>query len=274
MLYISPNINGLIPGIAPDRQREAQHYAEGAWNEYRDKVESLTAELHKRQAELETTREEIEKLTQTAPIAQQQADDYKALAKGNYVATHDYLAKEQTAIEQTQELAAQKSHADELKAGIEEQQHDIDTTTATFRKDQLDDLDKAQQQLTQTKDEETKADVHQELTRLTAPVSGTVQQLAVHTVGGVVTTAQSLMEIVPDDTLEVEANVSNKDIGFVNPGQTAMVKIDIFPYTRYGYLTGIITKVSNDATQDKKLGLVFQARISLPTNKMKIENKR
>jgi len=100
-----------------------------------------------------------------------------------------------------------------------------------------------------------------------------VQQLNVHTVGGVVTTAQALMEIVPDDTLDVEANISNKDIGFVNPGQHAIVKIETFPYTRYGYLEGTVTKVSNDAIQDKKLGLVFTARVSIPSNKFRVENK-
>jgi hemolysin D len=115
--------------------------------------------------------------------------------------------------------------------------------------------------------------VREQLMHLTAPVSGTVQQLNVHTVGGVVSTAQALMEIVPDDTLEVDANVSNKDIGFVNAGQTAIVKIETFPYTHYGYLTGTVVKVSNDATQDKKLGLVFETRIRLPGNRFKVENK-
>ena len=108
--------------------------------------------------------------------------------------------------------------------------------------------------------------------RLTAPVAGTVQQLNVHTVGGVVTTAQSLMEIVPDDTLEVEAQVRNQDIGFVNPGQKAMIKIETFPYTRYGYLTGKVLTVSNDAVQDKKAGLVFPAKIQLPTRRFKVDN--
>ena len=71
----------------------------------------------------------------------------------------------------------------------------------------------------------------------------------------------------------MDANVSNKDIGFVNAGQTAIVKIATFPYTQYGYLTGTVTKVSNDATQDKKLGLVFATRIKIPTNKFRVENK-
>ncbi|MDR3426317.1 MAG: HlyD family efflux transporter periplasmic adaptor subunit [Silvimonas sp.] len=100
-----------------------------------------------------------------------------------------------------------------------------------------------------------------------------MQQLNVHTVGGVVQTAQWLMEIVPDDTLEVEASVDNKDIGFVDAGQEAIIKIETFPYTRYDYLTGTVIKVSNDASQDKKLGLVYPARITLPSSRIHVDNK-
>jgi hemolysin D len=109
--------------------------------------------------------------------------------------------------------------------------------------------------------------------QIKAPVTGVVQQLNVHTVGGVVASAQAIMEVVPDDTLEVGANISNKDIGFVNPGQQAIVKIATFPYTRYGYLSGHVIKVSKDATQDKKLGPVFLARIQIPSNRFRIASK-
>jgi len=262
-----------VPGAAPERQAETQNFATGTWREYRLKLASLTAELRKRRAELATIREEITKLSQTAPIARRQADDYKDLAQGSYVAPHDYLDKEKAAIEQTQELAAQKSHSRELEAAIDEQEHDIDTTAATFRREQWDALNKADQDAEQGQDEQIKADARRGLMQLNAPVGGIVQQLNVHTVGGVVASSQNLMEIVPDDTLEVEANVSNKDIGFVNPGQDAIVKIATFPYTRYGYLTGKVIKVSNDATQDKKLGPVFPARIRIPSNRFKVESK-
>lgn len=91
-----------------------------------------------------------------------------------------------------------------------------------------------------------------------------MQQLAVHTVGGVVTPAQALLAVVPsEDTLEVEATVLNKDIGFVRPGQRASVKVESFPYTRYGYLEGVVQSVSHDAAQDEHLGLVFPARVRL-----------
>ncbi len=80
---------------------------------------------------------------------------------------------------------------------------------------------------------------------LRAPVAGTVQQLAVYTVEGVVTQAKPLMEIVPDNTLEVEAKESNKDIGFVRPGQSAAIKLETFSFTRYGFLHGTVRLVSN-----------------------------
>ena len=109
-----------------------------------------------------------------------------------------------------------------------------------------------------------KTQQRERLMQLRAPVAGTVQQLAIHTEGGVVTPAQVLMAVVPSgDTLEVEATVLNKDIGFVRPGQKVTIKIESFPYTRYGYLTGSVHSVSHDAAQDEKLGLVFPARVRL-----------
>jgi hemolysin D len=267
-----PQVARVI-GASPDRQADAQSLAEGTFREYRQKVSALRAELQKREAELDTTREEILKLRETAPLARKQADDYKELAQGKFVASHDYLDKERMAIEETHNLAAQESRARELTAGIEEQRRDIEATMAAFRREQWETLNKADEDAAQGQNEVTKADARQGLMQLKSPVAGVVQQLNVHTVGGVVTSAQTLMEIVPDDTLEVEAQVSNKDIGFVNPGQSAVVKIVTFPYTRYGYLTGTVVKVSNAATPDKKLGLVFLARIRIPSNRFKVESK-
>jgi hemolysin D len=262
-----------VPDAPEDRQKQTQDSADGFYNEYRAKVASLEAELFKRQAELATTNAEINKLAKTAPLARQQADSYKELAAGNYVARSDYLDKEQSAIAQTEELPAQISHSHELEAAIEEQKKDIQTTTATFRREHVEEMGKAQALLSQASNDQTKAEVRQALMRLTAPVAGTVQQLTVHTVGGVVTTAQPVLEIVPDDSLEVEARLENKDIGFVEVGQTAIVKIDAFPYTRFGYMTGKVDDVSNDAVSDKRNGLYFVVRIKLPSRQFRVEHK-
>ncbi|WP_233873954.1 HlyD family type I secretion periplasmic adaptor subunit [Paraburkholderia adhaesiva] len=262
-----------VEGAAADRMQDAQHQAEGAWLAYRDQYDSAHAELLKRQAELDSTRAEIVKLEQTAPLARQQADAYRALVGDKYVARTDYLDKEQGALDKENELTAQRAHAKELAAGIAEQRSDLEATASKFRHDQLDELEKDTQQATQSRDDETKAHTRQALLSLTAPVAGTVQQLAVHTLGGVVTTAQTLMEVVPDDALEVEARLQNRDVGFVEVGQRVAVKIEAFPYTRYGYLDGTVVEVSNDAVQDKKLGLTFPVRIRLNTNRIRVDNR-
>jgi hemolysin D len=122
-----------------------------------------------------------------------------------------------------------------------------------------------------------------------------VQQLAVHTIGGVVTPGQALLTVVPlDSHLEIEAMVSNRDIGFVHAGQAAEVKVDTFNFTRYGLLHGEVLNVSQDAiTRDKPqekssdtpLGrdaasseprgqeMNYAARVSLERTKMQVDEK-
>lgn len=268
-----PPTLAIVQGADATEQREAQRFADGLFAEFRDRQASAQADLLKREAELQSTRHQIEKLRATAPLARQQAEDYKGLIERKYVAKTEYLDKEQSALQQEHELDVQSSHAHELEAAIGGQRSALASITSQFRREQLDALDKAKQQLSQNRDDETKANTREGLMSLRAPVAGTVQQLVVHTLGGVVTTAQTLMEVVPDDAMEVEANIENKDIGFVHAGQEATVKVEAFPYTRYGFLLGTVKSVSNNAVQDKKGGLSFVAHIRLPTNRMRVEQQ-
>ena len=86
--------------------------------------------------------------------------------------------------------------------------------------------------------------------------------------------ADTLMVVVPVDAApEVEAMILNKDIGFVNPGQDAEVKVETFPFTKYGTIDGTITQVSSDAIQDEKLGLIYSTRVKLARDTIRVENK-
>ncbi|MDI2590618.1 HlyD family type I secretion periplasmic adaptor subunit [Pseudomonas sp. 681] len=253
-----------VPDATPDRQRDTQRFAESAFYEHRSKVTGLRSQLQKRLQELQTTQHKISSLQQTLPMTRAEEDDYQTLLQQSYVPRHAYLEKVQARIQQEQELAGQQSYAKELQATIQEQRDDIDTAIAQFRREQLDALNQAQQQLTQDQGDETKSRQRQSQTHLTAPVAGTVQELAVHTVGGVVTPAQALLVIVPDDAgLEIEAQILNRDIGFVRPGQDAEIKLDAFPYTHYGTIAGKVMSISQDAVKDDKLGLVYPVRIQL-----------
>ena len=171
-----------------------------------------------------------------------QAEAYKELLDKQYVARVQYLDIEQKRAAKMNEFTAALSAAE------------------TRVKSQAQELAKA----------ETRVDQQ----HLTAPIDGMVQQLAVHTVGGVVTPAQQLMVVAPEEgSLEVEANLENKDIGFVNENQDAEIKIDAFPFTRYGTIDGKVVSLSKDAVQIDKVGLVYTARVLLNHTTIQIENK-
>jgi hemolysin D len=121
-----------------------------------------------------------------------------------------------------------------------------------------------------------------------------VQQLAIHTIGGVVTPAQTLLAIVPSDSkMEIEAMVDNQDIGFVHSGQDVEIKVDTFDFTRFGLLHGKVVNLSQDAIAREGDGRsanatspkandgrgdgpgqqpAFAARISLDRTQMQIED--
>jgi hemolysin D len=114
------------------------------------------------------------------------------------------------------------------------------------------------------RDEVTKAMRRQVLEKIVAPTDGTVQQLAVHTVGGVVEPARPLMAIVPArDAMEVEAHVLNKDVGFVHEGQLVAIKVEAFPFSRFGTVPGRVISISHDSIPDNRLGPTYLARIEL-----------
>jgi hemolysin D len=98
--------------------------------------------------------------------------------------------------------------------------------------------------------------------QITAPVRGTVSQLFVHTIGGVVTPAEKLAHIVPADSPPViKALVLNKDVGFVASGMDASIKVDTFNFQKYGLIEGTVLQISNNSIEDKNLGLVYDAYV-------------
>lgn len=109
-----------------------------------------------------------------------------------------------------------------------------------------------------------KAILREQRMRLVSPVDGVVLQLAVHTIGEVVQTGEQTMIVVPDDVgLEVEAMLLNRDKGFVARGQAAAVKLEAFPFTKYGTIEGTVQLVSSDSVELEGRGLVFPTRVSL-----------
>ena len=106
-----------------------------------------------------------------------------------------------------------------------------------------------------------------------APVDGTILSLATKTVGGVVSAAQPVDEVVPEGTkLVVDATVQNKDIGFIQVGQPVVIKVDTYSFQRYGYLKGVVKSISPDAINDEKQGLVYKMKVEIEGNETSKNN--
>ncbi len=196
------------------------------------------------------------------------------MVEKGYITGHATQDKTRERIEQERDLATQRARLTEAKSALNES---IQAKTA-YRAETLRLLnDRNAQAATkhqQLNTDQSKATLRERLTQLTAPVAGTVQQLAIHTAGGVVTSAQPLMIIVPDEaSVTAEVTLDNKDIGFVFAGQAAEIKLETFPYTKYGTVPATVKFVTPDGLQDEKRGSIFPATLTLAANQMNIDGK-
>ena len=260
-----------IPQATPQQQASAQTWLQGQYLELKAALEQSDAEIAQRAAEIQAAQAWVAKLQESLPITRQLVADYKRLLDKAIVGKHAFLEREQQRLDQERELAIQQARVLELKAAKLEAERRRQGVLAQTRRAMLDLQHEAEQRAAGLVQELAKAEQRDRLTRLTAPVDGTVQQLAIHTSGGVVTEAQPLMVIVPSDQpVEVEAMLQNKDIGFVHPGQEVEIKVETFTFTKYGVIHGTVLSISNDAIDDEKLGLVYSARIRLRESRIQV----
>ncbi|MBE7420715.1 MAG: HlyD family type I secretion periplasmic adaptor subunit [Ideonella sp.] len=245
------------------------------WSDIAAKRARLEAEAQRRAAELVTHQQQLAKLDATAPLVRQREADVKSLADQGFIAGHAGQDRTRERIEIERDIATQAARIAEAQAAFAESRQAGSAYVAETRRALNDRAAQGRVKLAQLTQELLKTERRQTLTHLTAPVAGTVQQLAIHTAGGVVTEAQPLMVIVPDGgAVTAEVVVENKDIGFVRAGQEAAVKLETFNFTRYGTVPAKVTWVTADAVNDDKRGAIFPATLELLARDIEVDGKR
>lgn len=243
-------------------------------DEIHAELRRLDAELAVNQSNYQAGTRQISSQQQLWNNIQKRLQAKRKLAKTQAIAQVELLEQEREWLNADAELGRLNGQQAILLAQRQTMTENRHRYLAEKRRDYREKLNKVDEIIAQLKQESIKVSERQRLQTLRAPVDGIVQQLAVHTLGGVVTAAQQLMIIVPEQTeLELDTLVLNKDIGFVLPGQQIEAKVDSFPYTRYGTLEGTVKHVSRDAIEDPKLGLVFPARITLKNDTLIVDGK-
>jgi hemolysin D len=257
-------IHAIETGVRPKMQalsnlQEENHIvlSEGKWLAEQTHVESQFDDFRAKLGRIDA---DIERWQKALPLEEKTASDYRELWKNHDVSQHALIEKERALLD--------------LQGELSDAKHQHDALVAETKRVAYDEMAEGQKLAEGFRQDAIRTEVQGHLLTLAAPVDGTVQQLTVHTVGGVVAPAQALMEIVPDDnTIEIQAFLSSKDIGFVREGQTAQVKIDAFDYVKYGTIQGKILQISKDAIQDEKMGLVYSTRVLLSQSEILAEGR-
>jgi hemolysin D len=244
------------------------------WQQYQAQLSSLHSGLKKVQSEKIGNQETIKKLQQTLPMITKRAQALESLYAKNMASEAEYLELEQQRIERVQDLAAQQQMQEQLNAAINEAQQQINALKADTLGKLLTQIADSRNQIATISEELVKATDMNDKQILYAPVSGYVQQLAINTIGGIVTEAQELMIIVPEEeSLEVQVMLGNQDVGFVQKDMAAEIKIHTFPFTKYGLVDATVTHISDDAIIDEKLGLVYNMHLKMHKSTIRVEAK-
>ncbi len=156
-------------------------------------------------------------------------------------------ATETLQYQQTQ-LAIHEEELASATTGLDVIARDSEKAVQAFLSDQAQKLDAAERQAEENRQRLAKAEAMVDTLTLKAPIDGRVQSSIITNVGQVVDSGQEVMRIVPQDSrLEIEAYVPNQDIGFVRVGQEAVIKVESFPFTRYGSLKAKVIRIAKDA---------------------------
>lgn len=238
-------------------------------------LEVLARELAANRAERATLQAERDGVRSTLQVLAQRVAAYKTLVDQRYGARVQYLEMLQQQTELEKRLPVLRSRQAALAESAAAISARIQADLGDIRKGNLLTLAQLDSERSRLQQDANKVARRQQQLQVNAPVAGTVQELAVHTVGAVVSPAQELMKIVPAGVgVEVEALLHNRDVGFVNEGQRAVVKVDTFNFTQYGLLAARVLDISNDAVEDPSLGWVFRIRLLLDKDWLAVEGKQ
>ncbi|MCB2218463.1 MAG: HlyD family type I secretion periplasmic adaptor subunit [Desulfobulbaceae bacterium] len=230
----------------------------------RQRMDTLATEIRRCRAERQAIIAEVNRLSEALPLAQELYEKKQALAEKMLISGAELLQAQIEINDADHNLDNMQSRLAEVEARLDRAGEEQELARTEYRRDLLDQLTTAQNECEHLRHQIVKAQNRQDHFALRAPSDGLVQQLAIHTVGGVVTAAQPLLVIVPTASgFEVDAKILNKDIGFIEQRQPVSVKVAAFPFTSYGALPGTIEWVAGDAVLDQDLGPVYPVRIFL-----------
>ncbi len=233
-------------------------------SEQDSRMAALDADIARRTADRDAIAANLHQLRNSLPLVRKKHDMREELATTGHIAPTGVIETRLVLLNMEKEVAVLGNRLNESSASLNASIQQRKQAHSEFRARASAELVDATRKSDAARQELVKATQRRDLQVMRSPIDGVVQQLAVTTLGGVVTQAQALMTIVPRNaTLEVDAQVMNRDIGHIKVGQRVINKVETFDFTRFGYIEGTVQWVGTDAVNDQKLGPVYPVRIQL-----------
>jgi len=232
--------------------------------EYLTKLAAAESMVRQNEANLHIARINEQKYAEQLAIAIERETRIERLISENAVAYFQLLEYRGKRMELQRGYAAQQAETDRYEAALMQSKNNLEQVIAEHDRDITTKLIEAKKQLAIISEELRKTGEKNRLTAVISPIDGSVSQLNVHTVGGIVTPAQVLMNVVPTDVpLLAEVWIANKDIGFVHMGQSAEIKVETYNFQKFGTIPAEIIQISSDAEQDKDKNFAYRAELSI-----------
>lgn len=242
----------MLPKAGEDLQLYAQVQRQylARRQAFLDSAEQEKSLLTKAEQDHRSALQILAKLEQTLPTYERSANAYAKLEKEGFISGLAAAEKQRDAIEKARDLDAQRAAVASLAATIAAQRKKISQLRNTYHADLQTELADIHARLAQLQPHLDKSNYKKALMELKAPQDGIIKDLATTTVGAVVQPGTVVMTLVPqDEQLYADVSVKNEDVGFVQIGQSAQIKLAAYPFQKYGMLRGQVTRISADATE-------------------------
>ena len=226
---------------------------ESRQGQYRAEHEAAVQTVAQRQAAMEAAQAGFEKYDGMYQIARDKEERLAELEKQEAISEFQLLEQRSQRIELEKNRQSQMELLHQGSAELSEAREKLRNMEAAYKKDIMTALVESRKQYYMLEEEIKKADENSRMATITAPCDGRIYNLSIHTVGAIVTDAQALLMIVPDDVpLEFEVWADNKDIGFIKTGQKAEVKVETFNFQKFGTVEAEVAEISPNASGDEK----------------------
>jgi hemolysin D len=253
---LASELSGKKPDYSTAKQDDTLVYLQESLRQsreaaYTSKLSQAQSAVSEKEAAFAAAQATLRKYEALTALATQREEDARPLLQSGAISRIDYLQLKQELLTHQHDWSAQSKAVEQARFAKTEAVHQLEEVRHGHSADIYTSLAQKVYDASGLTGSVEKSRQLFDLKSLRSPVDGLVQRVDVATKGGVVTPAQSLVTIVPDGTpLILEAALSNEDVGYVRIGQIVEIKVDTFPFQKYGTLKGTLVWISPDA-EDK-----------------------